>query len=515
MNINKEQIDDLNVVVSVQIGNDDYGNKVNEILRDYRRKANMPGFRPGMVPEGLIRKKYGKAVLIDEINKLVSETLQNYIKEQELKLLGEPIPKISGDDLDWEIGNDFTFDFDMGLAPVIEVNLSKEDQFIKCKIVIDQTVIDSEVESYLSRYGKLVDADAVADFSERLTGDIVELDGDGQPLQDSLMFAEDSTLLLSLIKVEERKKPFENAKAGDEIVFNLSETFPNDWEITSILKKKEKSEVGDISDSLFRFTVKTIQKFVNAELDQELFDKVFGEGVVTSIEEFENRIRENISWDYEESCFSKFSGDVSDYFLEKINPSLPEEFLAKWLKTNNQELSEEIFEKEFPLFLKKMKQDLISNAIVKENDLKIEEKDIIDFAKTATRRQFNMYGLRNLPDETLTSHAMNLLKDEKSVRNIASQAIERKVIQTVSELADVTIQEMSLEKFNQMMNELNNKEDEEYAMEEAAEEVAEVGNIEDVEIVEEIAEITESEETDEVSVVEENEETESSQTEKK
>jgi len=515
MNINKEQIDDLNVVVSVQIGNDDYGNKVNEILRDYRRKANMPGFRPGKVPEGLIRKMYGKAVLIDEINKLVSETLQNYIKEQELKLLGEPIPKISGDDLDWEIGNDFTFDFDMGLAPVIEVNLSKEDQFTKCKIVIDQTVIDSEVESYLSRYGKLVDADAVADFSERLTGDIVELDGDGQPLQDSLMFAEDSTLLLSLIKVEERKKPFENAKAGDEIVFNLSETFPNDWEITSILKKKEKSEVGDISDSLFRFTVKTIQKFVNAELDQELFDKVFGEGVVTSIEEFENRIRENISWDYEESCFSKFSGDVSDYFLEKINPSLPEEFLAKWLKTNNQELSEEIFEKEFPLFLKKMKQDLISNAIVKENDLKIEEKDIIDFAKTATRRQFNMYGLRNLPDETLTSHAMNLLKDEKSVRNIASQAIERKVIQTVSELADVTIQEMSLEKFNQMMNELNNKEDEEYAMEEAAEEVAEVGNIEDVEIVEEIAEITESEETDEVSVVEENEETESSQTEKK
>ena len=455
MNINKEQIDELNIAVSVQVGVNDYGSKVNDIIRDYRRKANMPGFRPGKVPEGLIRKMYGKAVLIDEINKLVSEALQNYIKEQELKLLGDPMPKQIGDDLDWEIGNDFTFDFDMGLAPVFEVNLSKEDRFTKYQIAVDMNSINKEVDSYTSRYGKLVDIDTVVDFKETLTGDIVELGGDGQPLPNSLMSAEDSRLLLSLTKDEDRRKPFKNAKVGDEIVFNLSETFPNEWEISSILKKKDKSEVGDISDSLFRFTVKTIQKYVDAELNQELFDKVFGEGVVTSLEEFENQIRKNIAWDYEESCMSKFGKDVRDYFLEKINPPLPEEFLLKWLKSSNKDISDDIYEKEFPIFLENMKWDLISNTIVKKFELKIEEQDIIDFAKIAARNQFAMYGMRNIPDETLTQYATSMLKDEKRIREIAAQTIDRKVIQSVLEIADVTIQELSLDEFNQMMKKQN------------------------------------------------------------
>ena len=451
MNINKEQIDELNVTVSVQVGVDDYESKVNDILRDYRRKANMPGFRPGKVPEGLIRKMYGKAVLIDEINKLISETLQNYIKEQELKLLGDPMPKQHGDNLDWEIGNDFTFDFDMGLAPDIEINLSKDDRFTKYQIIVDQNLIDKEVDHYTSRFGQLIDVDAVLDFSETLTGDIIELDGDGQPLQESLLVAQDSRILLTLIKDEERKKPFENAKIGDDIVFNLSESFSNGWEVASILQKKDKNEVGDISATLFKFTVKIIQKFVNAELNQELFDKVFGEGAVAGIEEFENRIRENISIDFEDGCMSRFSVDMRNYLLEKINPSLPEEFLRKWLKSSNKDISEEIFEKEIPLFLQSMKWDLISNAFVKQYDLKIEEQDIIDFAKKIVRKQFIMYGMRLIPDETLTQYAMDMLKDEKKIHEVATRAIERKIAQNMSEIADVTIQELSYAEFDQIL----------------------------------------------------------------
>ena len=451
MNINKEQIDDLNIVVSVQVGNDDYGVKVGEVLRDYRRKANMPGFRPGKVPEGLIRKMYGKAVLIDEINKLVSEALQNYIKEQELKLLGDPLPKVSGDDLDWEIGSDFTFDFEMGLSPEIEVNLSKEDQITKYKIVVDQEIVNTNIENYSKRFGQFVDIDTVVDGTEKLTGDIVQLGDDGQPLPDGLS-AENASILLKIIKDEERKKQFENIHQGDEIVFNLSETIPNEWEIASILKKRDKAELGDISNSLFRYTVKSIQKFVNAEINQEFFDKIFGEGKVTNFEDFENQIRKSIEFMYEERSLSQFNNDVHDYFLEKINPPLPEEFLRKWLLSSNKEAGEEAIEKEFPVFLKTMKWDIIVNAIAKEKELTVEEQEIINLAKASTRRQLTSYGVSNISDEELTNYAMNYLKEEKNIRGVASQVLQNKVLNAIFTSVDVIVQEISFDDFNKLNN---------------------------------------------------------------
>ena len=484
MNINKEQIDELNITVSVEISKDDYTSKVSEILRDYRRKANMPGFRPGKVPEGLIRKMYGKAVLIDEINKIVSESVQNYIKEEQLHVLGDPMPQQSGDDLDWEIGNDFSFNFEMGLAPEIEVNLTKEDQLAKYQIIVDDEIVKKDIESYSTRNGQFVETDAVVDFKEKLTGDIVQLDGEQQPLQNGLS-AEETSLLVSLIKNEEFKKPFENAKTGDEIVFNLSETFPNSWEIASILKKKDKDEVGDISASLFRFTVKSIQKFADAELNQDLFDKVFGEGAVAGLEEFENKVKENIASEYEEHSISKFSADAREYLLDKINPQLPEAFLRKWLLAVNKEISEESFENEFPMFLKNMKWELIVNDIAKKNELKVEEQEIIDFAKANIRRQYAMYGLKDISDEYLTNLAMNSLKEEKSIRGIATQILDNKAIKVVLDTVDVNIQEMSMEDFNNMA--YGSKEDE-------TEEVTD--------------EIIESEETIEEEAVEVKEETE-------
>ena len=450
MNINKEQIDDINIVVSVQIGKDDYEPKVSEILRDYRRKANMPGFRPGKVPEGLIRKMYGKAVMVDEINKLVSESLQNYIKEQDLKTLGDPLPTVSGEDLDWEIGNDFMFNFEMGLAPAINIQLSKNDQLVKYQIMVDQKIIDDEIENYAGRFGHFVDVDAVVDFKEKLTGDIVQLADNGQPLPDGLS-ANDTSMLVDLIKNEENRKPFENAKTGDEIVFNLSQTYPNEWEVASILKKKDKNEVGDVSHSLFRFTVKNIQKYVHAEVNQELFDQVFGKGIVADRSDFENRIRENFAWDFEETCTQKFGDDVREFLVNKINPALPEEFLLKWLTSINREVEKEAVEKEFPQFLSNMKWELIANAFIQQYGLKVEEQEIIDHAKTATRQQFSAYGLRNVNDEMLTKQAMSFLKDEKNVRSMASQTLERKIAETVIEIMDVQIREISLEDFNKMI----------------------------------------------------------------
>ena len=458
MNISKELIDELNVAVSVEIGKEDYDSKVNEILRDYRRKANMPGFRPGKVPEGLVRKMYGKAVLIDEINKLVSNSLQDYIKEQELHLIGDPLPKMSGDEMDWEIGNDFTFEFEIGLAPKINISLSKEDQLTKHQIIVDQEMINKRTEFYTHRYGEYVSVDAVVDFNEKLTGDIVQLDADGLPLQDGLS-AENSSFLLSVIKDDDRKKPFENAVTGNEIVFPLSETFSNDWEIASILKKKNKNEIGYIVGALFKFTVKSIEKYAISELNQQLFDKVYGEGEVTSPEDFENRVKEEIALDLEENVMIKFSNEVSNFLLEKFNPPMPEEFLRKWLITKN--INEEDLEKEFSGFLKGMKWELISNAIVKQNELKVDEQEIIEFTKAAKRKQFMSYGITDFSDETLTNIAMESLKDEKSIREVASRLVFDKVVATVSELVTVNIQEISMEDFNHMMYASNKDETEE------------------------------------------------------
>ena len=469
MNISKEQIDERYITVSIHIGKDDYESRVGEVLRDYRRRVNLHGFRQGKVPEGLIRKMYGKNVLIEEINKLMTEALQNYVKEQDLKLLGEPLPKDKSPEIEWEIGNDFTFSFEMGLAPALDIRLSKEDCLNKYRIMVDQEMIDRNIDNYCKRFGQFVDVDAVVDFKERLSGDIVQLGDDGQPLQDGLS-VEDSLMSLVVIKEEERKKPFENAKAGDEIVFNLSETISNPWEIVSILRKKDKNEVGDISESLFRFTVKIIQKYADAELNQELFDKVFGEGAVNSLEQFENRIRKKIETEFEESTMSRFRDDACEYLLKKINPPLPEVYLHKLLQTSRKEnVDEATFEKEFDLFLKNMKWELIVKTIAAHNNLDIEEWEVVSYAKAVFLRQFAMYyGAVNFSDEELTGYAMNYLNDEKNVRTIASKILEDKVVKVVLETVDARIHEMTLADFNRMISDSNKTKTEKGEMEESA-----------------------------------------------
>ena len=448
MNIRKEQIDELNVVLFVEIVKDDYTPKVSTVLRDYRRKANMPGFRPGKIPEGLIRKMYGKAVLIDEINKLVSESLQNYITEQQMQIFGEPLPKLSGDDFNWEIGNDFNFEFEAGLQPKVEINLSKEDHITKYQIIIDDETVKGEIDNYAHRYGYYKDNDAVTDFSERLSGDTVQLDSDGQPVENGLS-AEDTHFLLSTIKDEERKKPFENAKVGDEIIFNLSETFPNDWEVAMILKKKDKNEVGDISASQFKFTVKNIQKYTNSDFNQEFFDKVFGEGAAASYEEFEDLVRKSVTAQYEEISMSKLLTDIREYLLEKINPQLPEEFLYKWLLAVNKEIDEENIERGFSAFLKGTKWDLITNAIIRQNELNVNDNELLEQAKKIAREQFAMYGLINIPADSINGYAVKYLEEEKNVRNAALQVLENKIAKTLSKIMDLNIQELSMEEFNE------------------------------------------------------------------
>jgi trigger factor len=456
MNIQKEEIDGLNVIVSVDVSKDDYLPRVNEVLHDYRRKAVVPGFRPGKVPEGLLRKIHGRPVLGAESNKLVSEALLSSINEQQWQLLGEAMPKHNVDDQDWEIGNDYTFLYEMGLAPVMDVQLSKEYRIPKYRIPVDQDMINRNIDTFTARYGQFVDTGAVVDFKERLTGNIIQLDDNRQPLPDGLA-ADDTTLLLSLIKNEEHKQPFENIKAGDEITFNLAVAFPNKWEILSILKLNNNDELGDLSDSLFRFTVRSVQQYTKAELNQELFDKLYGEGVVTSLEEFENRIREDLSAEFEESCMARFGIDAREYLLQTINPPLPEEFLRRWLKISLKELDEATLEKDLPDYLTNMKWDMIAADISKKKDLQVTNQEIIDLAKANTRQQFAMYGITNVPDETLAAYALEGLKNENNLRELSTLVLGKKIARAIHDAVDLDMRELNIDEFNKLVYTTNNE----------------------------------------------------------
>jgi trigger factor len=401
---------------------------------------------------------YGKSVLAEALNKIIPEALQNYIREQQLNVVGTPISIKNNDEIELEIGNDFDYNFEIGLAPVVEINLSKDDSLTKYKIIVDDDLIDHEVEMYSKRYGQFVNVDTVTDFTERLTGDIVEMNGD-EPLEDGLS-AQDTSILLSLITGDELKKPFENVKIDGEIIFNLSATFPNEREIASILKKTDKAEVGDIGEKLFRYTVKSIQRYTSAELDSKLFDKVLGEGAVKSLEEFKEMIKDSFQYQYADICQSKFIIDVREYLQEKFNLPLPEKFLRKWLRISDREISDEALENGFPSYLKDRKWELIVNFIVKQNSIKVEDPEIISFTRKIVNKQLTMYGANGLPLDVIDGYAQNYLKEEKNVHSVASQVLEIKVAETVGELVNLTVQEVTVVEYNNIVRGENKEQDE-------------------------------------------------------
>ncbi|MDR1673741.1 MAG: trigger factor [Bacteroidales bacterium] len=450
MNISKNQVDDLNLIVSIDVDKTDYQTVVNDVLRDYRRKANMPGFRPGKIPDGLIRKMYGKSVLVEELNKLVSEALNGYIEGEKLDILGDPLSVTEGEDFEWEIGNNFTFAFEIGLSPRLDIQLSEADKLVRYRIAVSDQSVDDSVETYAMHYGNYVEADTVVEMTEKLTGNIIQLDGDRQPMEDGLS-ATDTVMLLSLITKEELKKPFENASVNDAIDFPLAATFPNEWEIASILKRNGKEELNDIHDALFRFTIVKIEMRKKAELNAELFDNVLGANMATSIEEFKAHIRKDLETQMEDSATQKFYEDVRKYLREKYHPPLPEAFLRKYLwHINKDKVEEKALEQQFPDFLEKTRLSVISGDIVRRHNIKVDEQEVIDYAKEETRRQLVYYGIRHLDDEKVTNYAMESLREDSRVRGYISVLIDKKIMDVVMQSANVAIKDITPDEFDKL-----------------------------------------------------------------
>lgn len=442
MNITRKDVDAVNAVLTVQIAKADYAEKVEKTLKDYRRKANVPGFRPGMVPVGLVKKMYGKAVLAEEVNKTLSDGLFGYIRENNLQVLGEPLPsETEQKPVNFDTDEDFEFVFDVALAPEINISLDKKIKITEYEIAVDEKMVENQIQSYKSRFGRYEQED-VAEEKDVLRGDIQEVGGE--------IVAKDVVISAQHIKSATQKKLFIGAKKGDVVTFSPNKAYKgNETEIAALLKI-DKEKAKDLT-SEFEYTINTITRYFEAELNQDLFDKVYGEKVVTSEDEFRSKIEEEIKASLKINSDYKFALDTKQVLLKKAEKvEFPEAFLKRWLLATNEKMTEEVIEKDFPKMLEELKWQVISDKLVKENEIKVEQSDLLEQAKKTTRSQFAQYGMMNIPDDILDSYANEMLKKQESVENLARQAMEDKLLEVVKNAISLQKESISMEDFGKL-----------------------------------------------------------------
>jgi len=447
MNVTKENIDDLNAVLKVKIEKADYEDKVETVLKDYRKKATIKGFRPGMVPIGLIKKMYGRAVQIDEINKVVTDNIQKYLTDEKLEILGDPLPKPDEQEtIDFDTQEEFTFSFELGLTPQVDLKLSKKNKVNEYDIVIDAKMRKDYLENYTRRYGELRKAD-LTEEKDVIKGKIEAIDNEGNLVPEGPS-VDDTSLGIDIIKDNKIKEDFIGKSVGDSIDFDIKKAYPNDTEIAGILHKK-KEEVENLEGN-FRFTVNDISRFYPAEVGQELFNKIFGEGVVNSDEEFMKKIEEEIKANLKRESDFKLMMDIKALAMEKTDFQLPEEFLKKWLLRVNEKTTEEQIEKEFDSFRKDLKWQLIRNKVARDNEVKITEEELQKEAENITRYQFQQYGLFYATDEQIANYAKETLKREEDAKRIADKILEEKVLVFLKDMVKLESKDVTVEEFNKL-----------------------------------------------------------------
>ncbi|HUW92516.1 MAG TPA: trigger factor [Bacteroidales bacterium] len=439
MNITREDIDALNANVKISITRADYEEPVEKKLREYKRTASIKGFRPGHVPVPMIKKLYGTSVLVDEINKLVSDSLSNFIKEEKIDILGDPMPKNDEHSFDPEKSEEFTFTFELGLAPEFELALSKKQKITRYLIEPDSKMILDYMDNYARRHGefRIVKKSEEKDI---LKGSVASSNG--------AISNDDATLSVELVKDEELKKEFIGKKAGDKVTFDLRTAFPNDYEIAGITGLKK--ENVKYLNGLYTITIREVSRFAPAENTQELWDKVYGGGIVSTAEEFEAKVTEEIRQYFNRETEFKLRNDAREEVLAKTPFSLPEDFLKRWLTRVNEKTTPEEIEKDFDHFLDDLRWQLVKNKLAKENEVKITEEEILTEAKVFTKAQFTQYGLYYATDEQITSFAKDMLRKEDDAHRIAEKVLDTRVLDIIIEAINVDDNTVSIEEFNKL-----------------------------------------------------------------
>ncbi|MDY6409336.1 MAG: trigger factor [Prevotella sp.] len=453
MKISFENPDKINGLMTLTVEEADYKENVEKKLKDYRKKANVPGFRPGMVPMGLIKRQYGTAIKVDEVNKLVGENIYKYVQENNIAMLGEPMPSDKQVEQDLESDGPFTFVFDIAVAPEFKIELTNKDKINYYNIDVDDKLIDEQVESFAARAGHYDKVEAYdPELRDMLKGDLREQEKKGKDKEDGITVS-DAVLMPQYIKIDKQKKLFEGCKVGDIITFNPKKAYPdNDAEIASLLKVK-KEDVKDLKSD-FTFQITEISRFVKADVDQKLFDQIYGEGEVKTEEEFRNRIAEGIKAQFAGNSDYRFLLDIRKYAEDKVGElKFPEELLKRIMKNNNRDREEDFVEKNFEGSLKELKWHLIKEQLVNANEIKIEQDDIKNAAKESARAQFAQYGMTNVPDEYLDNYATDLLKKQEQVQAFVDRAIDMKLTEALKKVVKLTNKKVSLDGFNKLFEE--------------------------------------------------------------
>lgn len=451
MNILFENPDKVNGLMTVTVEEADFKDDVEKTLKDYRKKANFPGFRPGMVPMGLIKKQFGTSVKMDTLNKFVGEKIYTYIKDNKIQMLGEPLPSEKQEPVDIEKDGPYTFMFDIAVAPEFKIELNGDTKLAYYNIKADDKLIDQQVDMFASQLGSYEKADSYdGEQRDMLKGDLRELDADGNTKEGGIT-VDGAVMMPEYIKVEDQKKLFDNAKPGDIIAFNPRKAYPdNDAEVASLLKIDR--EAAKSMDSDFSYQVIEISRFKKAEVNQEMFDHVFGKDAVKSEEEFRARIAEGLKPQLQANSDYKFLIDVRKYAEDAVGElTFPDALLKRVMLLNNKDKGEEYVEKNYDESIRQLKWHLIKEQLVAANNIKVEDADVKAAAKEAARMQFAQYGMNNVPDEYLDNYAGEMLKKRDSAAGFVDSAVENKLVQALKGVVTLDEKTVTLDEFNELM----------------------------------------------------------------
>ena len=452
MNISFEAPDKINGLMTITLEKDDYQGEVEKTLKDYRKRANVPGFRPGQTPMSLIKRQYGAAVKVDVVNKMLGEKLYGYVRENKIQMLGEPLPSDQQKPLNFDSEEPLEFKFDIAVAPEFKAALSGKDKVDYYNITVDDKLIDQQVEMYQSRAGQY---EKVEQYDEKerdmLKGDLRELDEKGNVKEGGITVA-DAVLMPQYMKVEDQKKLFDGAKLGDIITWNPRKAYPeSDVEVSSLLKI-QKEDVKD-HEGDFTYQITEISRFVKAEINQQLFDQTFGEGTVKDEKEFRQKIADIISQQFKADSDYQFLQDVRKHMEKKVGKlEFPEAILKRVMLNNNKDKGADFVEKNFEASIKELGWHLIKEQLVEAQGIKVEEDDLKSVAKEAARAQFAQYGMSNVPDEYLENYAAEMLKKRENVDGLVDRAVDVKLTAALKGVVKLNEKDITLEDFQKMVS---------------------------------------------------------------
>lgn len=455
MNVTFEEKDALNALLTIELNPEDYQPKVDSELKKYRSKAAVPGFRPGKAPMGVIKKMVGKAMLVDEINKLASETLFKHLEENKIDVLGQPLASEEQDEsMNFDNPTDFVFKFDLGLAPKFDLNITEKDKLTRYKITVPEDEVEKEVDNNQRRFGKMLDIDVSESDQDTVKGILTELDKDGNPLEGGVE-GKETTVLLEMVKDKATKKALTGVKVGDLVKIDIFKFFNDNEKVLASTVELPAEGIKDLNKD-FNLEVTELKRFEKAEVNQELFDQVFGKDTVTTVEDFKAKLAENIEQYYSSEAENQLDHSISHLIIDKHTLNLPDEFLKRWLvksypDTYNTENIEEMYAKES----NQLRRQLVTEKVIQEFKLEVTQEDLNQISIGYTAQMLRQYGISNPDMETIRYFEEKNKEDQNYMRKIGDIAIDRKVTEQVKTIVTIKEKKISLDEFYKMIEKHN------------------------------------------------------------